>query len=491
MTTTSAPTATAHRKASVTSELIEFASTTPRDAVPTEVLEQARRVVYDTVTCMIAANSNPAAAMCDEAIGSLGGNAEARMIPSGSMAPFPGAAFANANRAKLLDFDENLLYHSHMANVVVASALAAGEARDRTVDEVMHAVVVGFEIAARVSLSVRVPKLSESGKIVFPYWSTFSYNTLGGSVAVSLLLDLSTAQMANAFGIAAVGAPLPTLSRAATAPYWPTLKYGSYGVQAFVSCMSAVLAKLGVTGDPAILDGHDNFWRLCGAPEEEYDPSSITEGLGDRWWITETSFKLEPAGTWHRPAIHSVRLARNGMVLDPAAIERIDLYTRPLVSDNMQNTDLQTSMDTQASYPYLLAVEACGIPLAQWSQAAIFENPEIQRLVKNVTIHDNPEADAELRRDLETPPYRARGVKAKAEIVMKDGRVLEGMSKYGDGDPFDEGTRVTFEKLDVKFDAFAAPILGSEAREAARTALSQGSMSVRELVRALCTKSGG
>ena len=74
---------------------------------------------------------------------------------------------------------------------------------------------------------------------------------------------------------------------------------------------------------------------------------------------------------------------------------------------------------------------------------------------------------------------------------MKDGRVLEGMSKYGDGDPFDEGTRVTFEKLDVKFDAFAAPILGSEAREAARTALSQGSMSVRELVRALCTKSGG
>jgi len=176
------------------------------------------------------------------------------------------------------------------------------------------------------------------------------------------------------------------------------------------------------------------------------------------------------------------------MALDPASIERIELYTRALVSDNMQNIDPQSSMDTQASYPYLLAVEACGIPLAQWSQEGVFENPEIQRLVKNVTIHDYPEADIELRKDLESPPYRARGVKARAEIVMKDGRVLEGMSKYGDGDPFDDGTRVTFEKLDVKFDAFAAPLLGVGAREELRGILSQGARPVSDLVRAFCAR---
>lgn len=468
-----------------TEQLMAFVSGTGVGSIPSEVLDQARLVLYDTIICMVAADRAPAAHMCDEALEALGGNEEAAVVPTGWRTAFPIAAFANANRAKLLDFDDNLLYHSHPANTVVSAAMAAGEARNRSVGDLLHAIAIGYDVAARVSLSMPLLEFDADGTIRFPNPNTHSYNTLGGVIAAALLLEMPAAAVGHAFAIAAVSAPLPAISRSTTADHWPTFKYGSYGFQAWTACTAALLAERGMTGDPAILDGPDAFWRMCGA--NSFDASELTHGLGSRWWIMETSFKLEPAGTWMRSAVRAARLATAGEDMRPQSIDRIELSTRALSAGVFQNKDQASYMDTQASYPYLVAVAACGVPMEKWSDPQVFEDPEIRRVVQAVSLHPNPDADRVLQLDLAQRPHRARGVLAGVTIILKDGRRLSASSKYGDGDPFDASTRATFEKVDAKFDAFAAPRLGSSSRRELRGVLADDGRSARDLVRAACS----
>ena len=57
--------------------------------------------------------------------------------------------------------------------------------------------------------------------------------------------------------------------------------------------MFALLAAEGFTGPLHILDGESGFWRMQGF--DECDFNYMLSGLGEHWWIEETSFKYWPA----------------------------------------------------------------------------------------------------------------------------------------------------------------------------------------------------
>src|SRR5208283_1893948 len=61
------------------------------------------------------------------------------------------------------------------------------------------------------------------------------------------------------------------------------------GKAAFNGLLAADLAREGFTGASRILEGDRGFFR---AMSESYDPTRLTEGLGQHWKILENCYKM-------------------------------------------------------------------------------------------------------------------------------------------------------------------------------------------------------
>jgi 2-methylcitrate dehydratase PrpD len=419
----------------------------------------------------------------------LGGQRQASLVPSGRKTSLPSAAFINAMAANALDLDDNLLYHSHIANSVVAAALGAAEQLDTSGHELITAVAAGYEVAARVSLSMpgvmTIKRTRNADRLVWPNPYSHAFNTLGAAAAVGNILGLNDSRMAQAFGLAGYTAPVSSMTKATATDRFSLSKPGMYGWQAQSGCMAALFAAHDIDCDDRVLDGEKGFWRMVGATHVDF--AALTDQLGDRWWILDTSFKLEPAGTWMRPAVRALRQILRRFGCPPDEIEKIDAYLRPLSFSKLyRQREPKSYLDAQVSYEYLLAVTALGISPEHWQDRSVFRSKALQKMMKRIELHPSPEAEADLIRELRTPPYRATGNLTEVHLRAR-GQVFSEKTRYGDGDPFDPATRATDADLDEKFNRFAAALLpdnGARAREAI-WALEEA-IPVKQLVNAFC-----
>lgn len=452
----------------LTYELADFLASVTYGDLPTAVREESLRVIYDTLLCAIAGQAAPASEIVARTMLALDeGGSIATVLGLDTETSPSTAAFVNALAANALDLDDNLLYHSHIANTVVSAALAAAEQTDASGRDLLTAVAVGYEAAARVTLSMPgIQYLADGpeGPEIREWhdpWG-YSYNTIGGAVAAGVLYGVTGLQMRDLLGLAAYASPVPSGTRASARGGHPLSKYGAYGWQASAAVTSAALAANGYTADDDVFDGPGAYWRMVGAPG--YLPEALVRELGQHWWLPLTSYKTAPAGTWMRPALWAVQglLAEPGF--DPARIEGIEVSTRLLRkggegSNVFASGRPRTYNDTQVSYRYLIAVTVLGVSPDRWQLPEVFRDDAVNRLIDRIVLVADPEADEQLKAELREFPHRPNGVRTSVRVRMASGKIFENEARYGDGDPFSDETRITNAKLTEKFDLFAAPQL--------------------------------
>lgn len=454
----------AEMAASTTHQFADFLASTRYDDLPGEVQHEAVRILFDTMLCAIAAQGAPGHQIVSNTLFAQdGGTGSATILGQRRQASPSVAAFVNATAANALDLDDNLLYHCHIANTVIAAALAAAEETDASGTDLLTAVAVGYEAAARVTLAMPGIHYVENGELKEWHdpWG-YSYNTIGGAVAAGKLYGVDGVGMRHLLGLAAYASPVPSGTRASSLGRHPMSKYGAYGWQASSAVFSAVLATNGYTADDQVFDGPFNYWRMLGA--YSFEPSTLTRELGSHWWLPMTSYKIAPAGTWMRPALWALRplLAEPGF--DPGQVEGIEIHARPLRKGgegaNVFASGRPTSYnDTQVSYRYLVAATVLGISPDRWQDPDVFHSEALNALIDKTEIIADPEADELLMRDVLKFPHRALGARTRVRVRLAGGRTFEHESAYGDGDPFSPETHVTDEKLRRKFAMFAAPHL--------------------------------
>ena len=177
-------------------------------------------------------------------------------------------------------------------------AIAAAEVVGSSGAQLIRAVAIGYEIAARVGASLEAYQASGDTVLLAPVRG-FSWSSFGAAIAVGLLRNLDSQQLANAIGIAFAMTPVNYDIRRCTMPLFtpgqPAIwhKYAMYGAIAEAGYNAALLAEQGFQGDPKILDADSGYWRSFGATS--YDGSTLTRGLGnDDWAIVETALKPYP-----------------------------------------------------------------------------------------------------------------------------------------------------------------------------------------------------
>lgn len=275
--------------------LATFAATLRFEDIPAATLRRAEDLMLDWFGSVLAgkkARPVESIARFMESMGATDGPSEI-LIHRTRTSPLI-AAVANAAASHFAEQDD---VHNgsvfHPAAVVFPPALAVAQALGRSGADLLAAVVAGYEAGIRVG-----EFLGRSHYRIFH--TTGTAGTLAAAAAVGNLLRLSPDQMNHAFGSAGTQ----------SAGLWEFLRSAADSKQLHTAhavgagLTAAYLAADGFTGAQRILDGVQG---LAAGMSSDADPSRLTNGLGTRWALAETSFKFHASCRHTHPAADALK----------------------------------------------------------------------------------------------------------------------------------------------------------------------------------------
>ncbi|UGQ48001.1 MmgE/PrpD family protein [Massilia endophytica] len=320
----------------------------------------------------------------------------------------------------------------HPAAVVFPAALAVAQSLGSSGKELLCAVTAGYEVGIRVG-----EFLGRSHYKIFH--TTGTAGTIAAAAAAGSLLKLTPEQMLHAFGSAGTQAAglWEFLRDAADSKQLHTAKAASDGL------MAAYLAQGGFTGARRILEGAQG---MAAGMSRDADPSKLTDRLGQRWALAETSFKFHASCRHTHPAADALLQVMGEHGLTAERIARVEAYVHQGAIDVLGPVvNPQTVHQAKFSMGTVLGL------IAEFRIAGLteFENyyndPRIADFRSKVHMVLDEEVDA---------AYPERWI-GKVAVTTTDGRILGGRVDEPKGDPGNTLSRRELHDKAVRLAAFS------------------------------------
>jgi len=404
--------------------LAVFAAELQAAQIPAPVLRRAEDLVLDWLgSVLAAAQARPVRSIerFAQAMGPSDGPSEVLISRRRSSPVF--AALVNAAASHYVEQDD---VHNgsvfHPAAVVIAPALAVAQAVGASGAQFLAAVVAGYEMGIRVG-----EFLGRSHYRIFH--TTATAGTVAAAAAVGSLLKLTPAQMLHAFGSAGTQ----------SAGVWEFLRDAADSKQlhcahaAAAGLMSAYLAQDGFTGAQRVLEGAQG---LGAGMSSDADASRLTDGLGTRWTLAETSFKYHASCRHTHPAADALLQVMQQHELKVQDIRQVVAHVHQGAIDVLGRVTVPATVH-QAKFSMgtvlgLIAVHGRA-GLAEFD--ADFLAPAVAAFRGRVAMELDAEVDG---------AYPARWI-GKVSVTTADGRVLHGRVDEPKGDPGNTLSRAEIE----------------------------------------------
>ncbi|MBF0278649.1 MAG: MmgE/PrpD family protein [SAR324 cluster bacterium] len=440
-----------------TGEMAEFIAETKFENLPSNVIHQAKLLILDVMGCAVSGYSHDRGMICREVVKEFGGNPEATILGGDNRTSCVYAAYANSNMASALDNEETFVNAAHFSSTTVFAALALAERGNDSGRELIKAVAIGYEFVARLWASTGYAGEIVEGKVVSTPvvgWPA----PMGGVASACSVLKLDKEKVFNALGIAGHYSPLPSAHLWRSAQELPLIKYKDNGWMALGGVMSALLANKGYTGHSGILDGEAGYWKMYGAKSCDYNV--MVEGLGDQWWIMETSFKPWPACRHIHHSLTALSKIKNKHNVKHDEVERITVKGSFMEHPQFHDQEPEGAVNPQFSAPHVLAMLMLNIPPGvDWYQPEIMRDPKVISLRKKIKIKIDPRIMTDqIARQISQHPRIIKEIPTTVEVLAK-GQVFSETVKYAKGDPWDPEFRISDEELKDKFKLNASSLL--------------------------------
>jgi 2-methylcitrate dehydratase PrpD len=333
------------------------------------------------------------------------------------------AALVNAAASHFVEQDD---VHNgsvfHPAAVVIAPALAVAQSIGASGAQLLTAVVAGYEVGIRVG-----EFLGRSHYKTFH--TTATAGTIAAAAAVGRLLDLTPQQMLHAFGSAGTQ----------SAGVWEFLRDAADSKQlhcahaAASGLMSAYLAQDGFTGAAKILEGAQG---LGVGMSSDADPAKLTDGLGTRWALAETSFKYHASCRHTHPAADALLQVMTQNQLKHGDVTHVTTHVHQGAIDVLGRVTVPATVHqgkfSMGTVLGLIAVHGRA-GLGEFDRD--FLAPEVAGFRDKVAMQLDTEVDA---------AYPARWI-GKVSVETADGRTLQGRVDEPKGDPGNSLSRAEIE----------------------------------------------
>ena len=266
--------------------------------LPPGVIERAKLHLIDTFAAMISGSRLLPGERAVAYVDQLGGAPQAGVVGTRRLTTVTQAALANGMFGHADETDDT---HppslTHPGTSVVPAALALAEWRRLPGERFLRAVVLGYDVCARMLLALRPMPFLRSGHHAGAFGQAF-----GAAAAASALLDLDALQVRYALSYTAQqAAGLYTMFRD---PEHIEKAYAMGGMPAHNGLSAALMAATGWTGVEDVFSGERDFFFTF-APEA--DREALTRGLGRDYEILRAAIKRWPVGGPIQGPLHVLR----------------------------------------------------------------------------------------------------------------------------------------------------------------------------------------
>lgn len=405
-------------------DLAAFAAELKSADIPAPVLRRTEDLMLDWLGSVLAARTARPVRSIERFAQTMGpAEGPSEMLTSRRTTSPVFAALVNAAASHYVEQDD---VHNgsvfHPAAVVIAPALAAAQSIGASGAQLLTAVVAGYEVGIRVG-----EFLGRSHYKTFH--TTATAGTLAAAAAVGRLLELAPQQMLHAFGSAGTQ----------SAGVWEFLRDAADSKQlhcahaAASGLMSAYLAQDGFTGAAKVLEGAQG---LGVGMSSDADPARLTDRLGTRWALAETSFKYHASCRHTHPAADALLQVMSEHQLAHGDVARVTAHVHQGAIDVLGRVTVPATVHqgkfSMGTVLGLIAVHGRA-GLGEFDRD--FLAPEVATFRDKVAMELDAEVDT---------AYPARWI-GKVSVQTRDGRTLAGRVDEPKGDPGNSLSRAEIE----------------------------------------------
>jgi 2-methylcitrate dehydratase PrpD len=422
--------------------LARFVATTQWQDVPEAVQLHAKLVLLDTLGVILAGSERPEMRELRERLAGTAGSG-ATVYARGWPAQDPrSAALLNGIAGRSIELCEGLrLVSGQAALQVLPGVLAVGEHANSSGREMLAALVLGYEVAARLAIGFTPrPLAHQNGQV----------SLLAAAAAGARLRGLDAAGTSRAMRIATTLLLTPSYTNAVAGA---TALNVAGGMSGFAAALAPELALAGFEAQDDAVE--QALGELVGGG---FRTDGMLDGIGATWHITRNYFRLYACCNPIHPALDCVQAALAELRPLPDQVERIEVATYRFASV-MRNPDPPNYFASKYSLPHAAAamVVRGGAGFAELDDTAMHD-PSIAALRHRVHIAEDPAMTAL------APRLRP----ARVTITLTDGRQATHSCESHRGDfnqPFAE------TELRDKFRELAGTVLTGDGAAAAEAAI--------------------
>ena len=364
--------------------------------IPSPIRHEASRALLNWLGCAIGSARHETVECALRAVEPFSGPPQAAVLGRAERLDILHAALINGISSHVLDFDDTHSRAIHPSAPVLPALLAFSEWRAVRGADFLHAFILGVEAEERVGLSV-FPEHYAIG-----WHITGTAGVFGAAAAAGKLLALDEEKMCWALGIAA------TQSSGLREMFGSMCKSLHPGRAAQSGLGAALLASRSFTSSMRAIEAPRGFANVL---SPRFDPSVITESLGERYELANNMYKPFACGLVIHAVIDGCITLATENDLTADAIERVELTVGPLVMELTAKQEPRSGLEGKFSVYHAAAAaiieRAAGEQ--QFSDACVCR-PDVVALRKRVSAVVDPKIG------------RTEG---RVRIALKNGVVLE------------------------------------------------------------------
>jgi 2-methylcitrate dehydratase PrpD len=409
----------------------EFASKTEFENLPAAVVNRTCLVILDSIGAILAGRAEREIAVAERRL-----RETARIGPRGS--PLI-TAFIDGTAGTTLEIDEGNQYaRGHPGIHVVPAVLAASAAGGVDGKSVIAAIVLGYEIGARIGAASKL-------KVAMHPHGT--WGTTGAAVSIAKVHGASAGAFASVIN---VSSSLALATSRRTMLEGGTVRNTYAGFSNMIGMMAWDLVAAGFTGES---DGIGSVYD--GIVADGFDALAMTHELGRRWEIARNYFKRHAACRYNHGALDALAgiVTRNGGRIAPESIEAIDVQTYVWAAQ-LDHAEPPNMLAAKFSMPFSLATFIVnGSATLDAFRDDARDDARTRALAQKIRVGEDPAMTARL------PAERP----ARVRVHLRDGRILEGAATVNKGDTEDPYSRD--EVIEKFYEVTGLAVERSRARE--------------------------
>lgn len=391
-------------RSSIAHQFARYALGVQYESLPPAVVHQAKRILLDTLACVVGANEAPGRRIIEDAVKELGGTPEATVFGSGVRTSAINATLVNNFMVRYLDYND-MGGGGHNSEAIPA-IFAVAEREKAGGRDFITSLVISYELGARITASVIGPNFEPRG------WSVDCRAGLSMPAPLGKLMGLNEEQIANAIAISGAHAPSFGILDADFEEFTmaKNMRFGFPASQAILACL---LAKRGFTGFIRVVEGDKGFRQVL--LNGEMDLERLVDF--SRWRILGGAFKTICQNWTTQAHILATLALVEEHDLKPSDIAAVRIRTSERDARHVTTPAKKYPRNTESAthsafFGNAIVIKERALGPEQLKPEK-FNDPVVLELIDKITVEADPSVGGE---------FTSGGV---SEIRTNDGRRLE------------------------------------------------------------------